>query len=155
MSAEHVQVDVAREGDLWVARVDGVAGGLSASDLDTLQQDVVSALRFLFTPHVPAPIYRYAPAGLAQRVAITGDLYHPEIPASAVRITRPGPWGNPFRVAEHGREQALELFRAYLEGRPDLVARARRELAGRDLACWCKPGQACHGDIWLEILGLG
>lgn len=27
----------------------------------------------------------------------------------------------------------------------------RRELAGRDLACWCKPGDPCHADVLLEI----
>jgi hypothetical protein len=27
----------------------------------------------------------------------------------------------------------------------------RRELAGRGLACWCKPGQPCHADVLLEV----
>ncbi len=26
---------------------------------------------------------------------------------------------------------------------------ARRELASKDLACWCPPGQACHADVLL------
>lgn len=25
------------------------------------------------------------------------------------------------------------------------------ELAGHDLACWCKPGQPCHADVLLEL----
>jgi hypothetical protein len=29
----------------------------------------------------------------------------------------------------------------------------RRELAGRDLACWCAPGSPCHADVLLEIAG--
>ena len=24
-------------------------------------------------------------------------------------------------------------------------------LRGRDLACWCKPGDACHADVLLEV----
>jgi len=27
----------------------------------------------------------------------------------------------------------------------------RRELKGRDLACWCKPDESCHADVLLEI----
>lgn len=27
----------------------------------------------------------------------------------------------------------------------------RRELAGRDLACWCEPGSPCHADVLLEV----
>lgn len=27
----------------------------------------------------------------------------------------------------------------------------RTELAGRDLACWCKPGDPCHADVLLEV----
>ncbi len=29
------------------------------------------------------------------RVRLSGDLYHPIVPAGAVRITRPTRWGNP------------------------------------------------------------
>lgn len=33
----------------------------------------------------------------------------------------------------------------------ELIADARRELAGRDLACWCRLDQPCHGDVLLSI----
>lgn len=37
-------------------------------------------------------------------------------------------------------------------GAPWLTAEdARRELAGRDLACWCKPDQVCHADVLLRV----
>jgi Domain of unknown function (DUF4326) len=72
-------------------------------------------------------------------------------PPGAVVVARPTRWGNPYPVATHGREQALALFRRHLADHPELVAAARRELAGKDLACWCKPGEACHADIWLEV----
>jgi hypothetical protein len=68
-----------------------------------------------------------------------------------VVVSRPTRWGNPFPVSEYGLEEAVALFRQYLADHPELVAAARRELAGKDLACWCKPGALCHADIWLEV----
>ena len=55
-------------------------------------------------------------------------------------------WGNPFYVGRDGtREEVIAKYRAYLLGRPDLLARLP-ELKGRVLVCWCKPA-ACHGDV--------
>lgn len=34
-------------------------------------------------------------------------------------------------------------------------ARARQELAGKNLACWCPPDQPCHADVLLEIANQG
>lgn len=70
-------------------------------------------------------------------------------PADAVYIGRPGPWGNPFVIGKDGsREQVIEKYRTSLT--PELIDRARRELKGRDLICWCAPA-ACHGDVLIEI----
>jgi Domain of unknown function (DUF4326) len=36
--------------------------------------------------------------------------------------------------------------------RPQLLAAARRELAGVDLACWCQlDSRPCHGDVLLLV----
>jgi Domain of unknown function (DUF4326) len=72
-------------------------------------------------------------------------------PPGAVVVSRPTRWGNPYPVATFGRDQAVALFRRYLAEHPELVEAARQELAGKDLACWCRPGELCHADIWLEI----
>ncbi|MEJ8281342.1 DUF4326 domain-containing protein [Pseudonocardia spirodelae] len=72
-------------------------------------------------------------------------------PDGAVLVTRPGPWGNPFDVREMGREPAIAAHRRWLEERPDLVERARQELAGRDLCCWCAEDVACHADTLIEV----
>jgi hypothetical protein len=32
------------------------------------------------------------------------------------------------------------------------LAEIRRELRGRDLACWCPLDQPCHADVLLEIV---
>lgn len=51
------------------------------------------------------------------------------------------------------RADAVALFRAYIrfhddEWPPEGI---RRALGGRDLACWCPPGEPCHADVLLEI----
>lgn len=91
------------------------------------------------------------------------------MPANGVSITRPGPWGNPFRVVTGtGRfriaalkagfcrtaEEAITKFREYamerLEREPDWLD----PLRGKDLYCFCPLGQPCHGDVLLELLTL-
>ncbi len=61
--------------------------------------------------------------------------------------------GNPFLVAEHGRETAIALYRAALLGGelPVTVVDARRELAGRTLACWCALDEDCHADVLAAV----
>jgi hypothetical protein len=88
------------------------------------------------------------------RVRITGDLYHPVVPDGAVRITRPGRWGNPHKVGPHRTpDVAVARFRADLvAGRLRVtVEDVRRDLAGHDLACWCPLDRPCHGDVLLEV----
>lgn len=69
----------------------------------------------------------------------------------AVFIGRPGPFGNPFIIGRHGtREEVIRLYRQMLLKNPRLVAQVRKELRGKDLACFCAPAP-CHGDILLEI----
>lgn len=68
-----------------------------------------------------------------------------------VYIGRPSEWGNPFSIGTHGdRVGVIELYREWLASRPALMARARVELKGKVLGCFCAP-LACHGDILLEI----
>lgn len=74
------------------------------------------------------------------------------IPDGAVYIGRPGPWGNPFVIGEHGdRAQVIAQYEAWLLAQPEMVERMRRELRGRDLVCWCAP-LPCHGNIILRLL---
>lgn len=73
------------------------------------------------------------------------------MPAGAVYVGRPGQWGNPFPVAEHGPTAAVVLYRAWLLEHPALLAAARAELAGRSLACWCPAGAPCHADVLLDL----
>lgn len=95
-----------------------------------------------------------------QRIRPSGDLYHRVIPENAVYVGRPSRWGNPHRVGGctrcltgHDARDAVALFAEDLQaGRLKVTADdVRRELAGRDLACWCKPDQRCHADVLLAV----
>ena len=94
---------------------------------------------------------------MPSRVKVGGDLYHGHVPEGAIYVGRaaPGlpasPFANLFPVKKHGRAEAIRLYREYLMDSPELLAQARRDLAGKDLACWCKQDQLCHGDVLLEI----
>ncbi len=60
-------------------------------------------------------------------------------------------WGNSFKIGRDGnREQVIAKYRAWISDQPELQARARRELRGKILGCWCAP-LPCHGDVLLEI----
>jgi hypothetical protein len=69
-------------------------------------------------------------------------------------VARPSLWGNPFRLGVDGdRARCVALYRqALTAGRLRFTAaEARRALAGRDLACWCPPGEPCHAEVLLEL----
>ena len=69
-----------------------------------------------------------------------------------VYVSRPSKWGNPYRIGADGnRDQVLKKYREYLAATPSLVEDAKKELRGKNLACWCKPSEDCHADILLEI----
>lgn len=84
-------------------------------------------------------------------------------PDGVVVVARPSKWGNPFRVGHPDpitgepittRAEAVERYARH--SRPggafalDLDA-VRRELGGRDLACWCPLDGPCHADVLLRI----
>src|SRR5829696_3548144 len=74
------------------------------------------------------------------------------LPADVVVVTRPTKWGNPHPLSL-GREEAILRYRDdLLAGRLAIsVDDVRRELRGRDLACYCPLDQPCHADILLEF----
>ena len=102
------------------------------------------------------------------------------MPEGAVYVGRGSKWGNPFVCnsdrGPSGRrwpmspEIAVASFRATLAregswwpvplpwprgkipaGPPTTVDDVRRELRGKDLACWCPLDQPCHADVLLEL----
>lgn len=89
------------------------------------------------------------------------------MPANTVKIDRTSPWGNPFKVgstATHpvtgkrikidSSETSIALYQLWLTktaAGKTLAIAARRELKGRNLACWCRIGGPCHGDVLLRL----
>lgn len=101
---------------------------------------------------------------------------------NAVIVARPSRWGNPYKVVrvksdpenpgewatvwiseEHGdvyigvHEDKAEAFKVILDAYRELFENDPRvpELAGRDLACWCKESEPCHGSVLLELANGG
>lgn len=76
------------------------------------------------------------------------------MPANTVKVDRSTSWGNPYpHFGKFDRGHVVELFRAYL-ARPEqaaLVARARQQLRGKNLACWCPLDAPCHADVLLDV----
>ena len=85
------------------------------------------------------------------------------MPPNTVSVCRPGPWGNPFRVSGYENPNGLqrEVLQQFavddfknclFQGRlPYTEEDIKRELRGRNLACWCREGAPCHADVLLEI----
>lgn len=73
------------------------------------------------------------------------------LPPDAVRVCRPGPWGNPYYGSIFGREDAIAGFRSYAASRARTEPDWLEPLRGKRLACWCAP-LACHAEVLLELL---
>jgi hypothetical protein len=99
------------------------------------------------------------------RVRVLGDLYHGRVPAGAVYAGRAAPglrasqYANRHRIGQcracpavHGRAGALLGYAHDLAARADVVAAARAELAGVDVACWCPLDEPCHVDVLLRVV---
>jgi hypothetical protein len=70
----------------------------------------------------------------------------------AVNIMRGSPYGNPFPITkELPRDQAIAKYAEWLKTQPELVAKMKSELKGKDLYCCCTPCD-CHGRIIKEIV---
>lgn len=77
-----------------------------------------------------------------------------------VCVTRPGPWGNPFKVGDvvgetsiDTKKDAVDAFRVWLEVNPigqSIAIAAKCFLRGKNLACYCVNGP-CHADVLIEL----
>ena len=83
------------------------------------------------------------------------------MPPNTVYVGRPGKFGNPFLTAAE--------FEKWLKGegvysRADYysplsvtrrwILKKLPELRGKNLACWCKPDEACHADVLLRLANI-
>jgi hypothetical protein len=84
-----------------------------------------------------------------------------KLPPNTVVVSRPSKWGNPFKVTpERSQILAVGAFQTWLtvEGVTAGIADRKQwmldnlpTLRGKNLACWCKPGTACHADVLLRL----
>lgn len=74
------------------------------------------------------------------------------LPPAAVVVTRPTKWGNPHPLTL-GRDEAVRRYEDDLRaGRLAVtVDDVRRELVGRDVACYCPADVPCHADVLLAL----
>jgi hypothetical protein len=77
-------------------------------------------------------------------------------PEGAIVVSRPSKWGNPYKIDKTtSRAEAIERYGRALAGGGDelpfTAADVIRELAGRDLACWCPLDVPCHADVLLDV----
>lgn len=103
------------------------------------------------------------------------------MPEGAVSVTRPGEYGNPFKVGSYymrgdhsGKTGAFGMLytcttKEFADDRYTLIETPEQavewfrwyvtayppswmsELRGKDLACWCPLDQPCHADVLLEL----
>lgn len=85
-----------------------------------------------------------------------------KMPRNTVYVGRPTKWGNPFLIGQtypyaHSpaltRQQTIELFEDYLKNEflGIQIKDVKRELRGKNLACWCPLGEPCHADALLKL----
>lgn len=74
---------------------------------------------------------------------------------NAIKVVRGTIYGNPFKIKDEGRKNALIKYCHYLKsvikGHPSFL----EEIRGKDLVCWCKLEQpCCHAEILLKLANL-
>lgn len=91
-----------------------------------------------------------------------------KMPADTVKVDRSTRWGNPFIVGKHGTTaECVGLFEKLAHGyvcmskgldlarsQSDFLkawSESRRELRGKNLACWCALDKPCHADVLLRL----
>lgn len=96
------------------------------------------------------------------------------MPPNTVKVDRSTDFGNPFPADVSGPADAVDRYRRWMTRHmssaemsgasrqdrwPDLSLVTVRafaqqrfgDLRGKNLACWCKPGEPCHADVLLEL----
>ena len=91
-----------------------------------------------------------------------------KMPPNTVKVDRTTRFGNPFRIGvwqsfvndadpsnvvvacPGDAYEVVDAFR-WLAEQPSRTEMIQTHLRGKNLACWCKPGEPCHADVLLEI----
>jgi hypothetical protein len=94
------------------------------------------------------------------------------MPPNTVKVDRTTKWGNPFIVGQQGDaaecvyllvllhsgllcvssgEACGDRQQAYMSHAKHEIANGWPQLRGKNLACWCRIGEPCHGDLLLTL----
>jgi hypothetical protein len=74
-----------------------------------------------------------------------------KMPENTVYVGRPTKWGNPYPInGKFTRDQAYKMYVEFVK-KWDLAEDAKKELKGKNLACFCPLGELCHADVLLDI----
>jgi hypothetical protein len=72
-----------------------------------------------------------------------------------LKVDRTTNYGNPYAkkaLVDVDARLLVALFRDHLRHDPSGFWKdALPNLRGKNLACWCKPGDPCHADVLLEL----
>lgn len=92
-----------------------------------------------------------------------------KMPENTVYVGRPTKWGNPFKIGEkymptqeisqnftkwglcEDNEMSVGFYKEWIKKQNYLIADIKKELKGKNLACFCPINKPCHADILLEI----
>jgi hypothetical protein len=73
-------------------------------------------------------------------------------PPNTIIVDRTSRWGNPFKVDDYGRNEAIRRYREWIITQPDLMRRIHDgALTGHNLACTCRAREACHADVLIDL----
>lgn len=74
------------------------------------------------------------------------------MPANTIYVGRPTMWGNYAADGSHAT-YAVACFQRWVdtEASEAWKGRAKIDLRGKNLACWCAIDQPCHADVLLKI----
>jgi hypothetical protein len=85
------------------------------------------------------------------------------MPPNTRCVTRPGRYGNPFRIGDvwvepsgelhivNDSETAIDEFRSYIRAKLIADPQFLEPLRGKNLACYCLLDKPCHADVLLEL----
>lgn len=95
------------------------------------------------------------------------------MPENAISITRPGKYGNPFKIGKEVDDKWMEFFdridfhsffvKGYVPDREDSIYLFEKyvlptldlsKIKDKDIACFCRLDQECHGDTIIRKINI-
>lgn len=74
------------------------------------------------------------------------------MPPNTKSVTRPGKWGNPFKIGTLSLDEVRQLYRIHVHNEISQGRLNLDELRGFNLACFCSlDAEWCHANDLLEL----